>query len=324
MTSGTTPPPPAGLSPVVALPATFAAYRPLETVLAADDFDTGMNGWLDLRPNFTGPDFTAHAHEIDLEHWGPTMLSSATFAFAGTHGSASGTYSLKLSNRAPAAPAVEPPASGSMGLAIKRLAVPPGAELLRVEATVAYTSVQDRPGLGVDAMRAFGLFVDLQDAEHRYMPGVRYVNVVDGRRVRAWQYYHETDADDVSWSYGIDGWHKAGIDPQWFGRRHPDGGTDATAWFPDGATSLIYNETDDKINWMRLALTVDLRTRDYVTFTAHDRELTFPEGARPTPGPVYENIGGLLNPVFYVEADGDQPVNLFVDSVVVSVGRAAA
>jgi hypothetical protein len=276
--------------PVIALSSAVAGYQPLATVLCAD-------------------------------HWGPTMLSSATFPFAGTHGSASGTWSLKLSNRSPAAPAVQPPASGSMGLAIKRLSVPRGAELLRVEATVAYTSVQDRPGLGTDAMRAFGLFVDLQDAQHRYMPGVRYVNAVDGQRVRTWQYYSESHVSDAEWSYGNDGWHKTGIDPQWFGRRYPDGSTDATTWFPDGRQHPIYNETDDKINWTRLSLTVDLRTRAYAGFSALDREFVFPAGARPTPGPVYENIGGLLNPVFFVEADGDQPVNLFVDSVVVSVGR---
>jgi hypothetical protein len=309
------------MHPVLTLPSSFAGYRPLETIVSADDFDTGMNGWLDLRPNFTGPDFTAHAHEIDLEHWGPSMLSSATFPYAGTHGSASGTYSLKLSNRSPAAPAVEPPASGSMGLAIKRLSVPQGTALLRVEARVAYTSVHDRPGLGIDAMRAFGMFIDLQDPQHRYMPGLRYVNAIDGRPVRAWQYYSESDVDDASWSYGSDGWHKTGIDPQWFGRRYPDGSTDATTWFDNAGQQLIYNETDDKINWTRIALTVDLRTRSYVQFSALDREFHFPAGARPTMGPVYENIGGLLNPVFFVEADTDQPVNLFIDSVVVSAGQ---
>ncbi len=108
----------------------------------------------------------------------------AGFAFGGTHGSASGTYSLKISSRAAAAPADQPPAAGSMGLAIKRLAVPGDARRLRIEALLAYKVEQDRPGLGVDDLRAFGMFVDLQDDEHRYMPGVRYVNAVGGEPVR--------------------------------------------------------------------------------------------------------------------------------------------
>lgn len=294
-------------------------FTPLPRVLVADDFDTGMNGWLDLRPNFVAPGFREHSDEIDLIHWGPTMLSSATFAFGGTHGSAQGTYSLKISSRATAAPADEPPAPGSMGLAIKRLAVPPGARRLRIEALIAYKAEQDRPGLGVNDLRAFGLFVDLQDGEHRYMPGVRYVNAIDGAPVRRWQFYSPTNASDDEWSYGSDGWHKAGIDPQWFGERHADGSTAATTWFDDGHQHLIYNESDDKLNWTPISLTIDLATRSYERFSAGNRTLTFPEGAHPTWAPAYADIEGLLNPVFFVETGTDRRVSLFVDSVVVSV-----
>lgn len=300
-------------------------FDPLPRVLVADDFDNGMSGWLDLRPNFVGPDFREHSDDIDLIHWGPTMLSSATFAFGGTHGSAQGTYSLKISSRASAAPADQPPAPGSMGLAIKRLAVPPRAHRLRIEALFAYKAEQDRPGLGVDDVRAFGFFVDLQDAEHRFMPGVRYVNAVDGRPVRAWQYYSATDATDAEWNYGaVDGWHKPGVDPQWFGRRSADGSTDATTWFDEGAQHLIYNESDDKLNWTPLSLTVDLRTRRYEEFRVGGRVLTFPDGAHPTLAPAYDDIEGLLNPVFFVEADTDRRVSLFLDSVVISVETGAA
>jgi hypothetical protein len=291
---------------------------PLPNVISADDFDTGMNGWLDLRPNFVGADFAAHAREIDLEHWGSVMLSSATFAFSGTHGSAAGTYSLKLGTRHPASPASEPPAPGSMSLAIKRLSCPPNARLLQVDAVIAYTTEQDRPGLGVDSLRSFGLFVDLQDEQHRYMPGVRFVNAVDGVRTRRWQYYRATESTDAEWNFGRPGWHQAGVDPQWFGQRSSDGSTSASSWFEDGAQSLIYNETDDKINWMPISLTIDLRTRQYRSFRAHNREFTFPPGTGPTLAKTYENIGGLLNPVFFVETDGDRRVSLFVDSVVVS------
>jgi hypothetical protein len=303
---------------ITSLSSTFATYRPLPTVVAADDFDTGMNGWLDLRPNFVGPEFAAHSDEVDLIHWGPVMLSSATFAFSGTHGSAHGTYSLKISSRAAANPADQPPAPGSMGLGIKRLTVPADARFVRVESTIAYKAEQDRPGLGVNDVRAFGFFMDLQDTEHRYMPGVRYVNSVDGQPVRQWQYYSETSDTHADWNYGNDGWHQVGVDPQWFGTRYPDGSTSATTWFLDGNQHLLYNESDDKINWMRLSLTVDVQKREYVAFTAHNRHLTFSQGARPTWAPPYANIQGLLNPVFFVESDSARRVSLFLDSVLIS------
>jgi hypothetical protein len=294
-------------------------FDPLPRVLVADDFDHGMSGWLDLRPNFVAPGFREHSGDIDLIHWGPTMLSSATFAFGGTHGSAQGTYSLKISSRAAAAPPDQPPAPGSMGLSIKRLAVPPGVRRLRVEALFAYKAEQDRPGLGVNDVRAFGMFVDLQDGEQRYMPGVRYVNALEGEPIRRWQYYSPTDATDAEWSYGVDGWHKAGIDPQWFGRRSSDGSTVATTWFEDGEQHLIYNESDDKLNWTPLSLTVNLETRTYEEFRVGGRAHRFPAGARPTLAPAYNDIEGLLNPVFFVEADTARRVSLFLDSVMVSV-----
>lgn len=296
-------------------------FEPLPRILVDDDFDAGMSGWLDLRPNFVAPEFREHSDDIDLIHWGPTMLSSATFAFGGTHGSARGTYSLKLSSRAAAAPPDRPPAPGSMGLAIKRLSVPADVRRIRIEALIAYKVEQDRPGLGVDDLRAFGLFVDLQDGEHRYMPGVRYVNALKGSPVRRWQFYSATDATDEEWSYGADGWHKAGIDPQWFGARSSDGSTAATTWFEDGEQHLIYNESDDKLNWTPISLTVNLANRSYEEFRAGGRRMRFPADAHPTLAPAYNDIERLLNPVFFVEADTDRRVSLFVDSVVISAEK---
>lgn len=306
------------MSLTTALSPAFATYLPLPTIVVADDFDEGMNGWLDLRPNFVRDGFRAHSQEIDLIHWGPAMLSSATFAFAGTHGSAHGNYSLKVSSRAAAAPADQPPAPGGMGLGIKRLTVPAEARLIRLEAMFAYKVEQDRPGLGVNDLRAFGVFIDLQDSAHRYMPGVRYVNAVHGEPVRRWQYYTETDSSHEDWNYGHDGWHKVGVDPQWYGQRFLDGSTSATEWFADGAQNLVYNESDDKLNWMRLSLTVDIQEREYVEFIAHGRRLEFPTHAHPTLADPYANIERLLNPVFFVEADTDRRVSLFLDSVLIT------
>lgn len=296
-------------------------FDPLSRVLIADDFDHGPSGWLDLRPNFVRPGFAVHDDIVDLQHWGSVMISSATFPFAGSHGSASGTYSLRLATRSPAAASDQPPAGGSMSLAIKRLSRPYRARRLRVEALFAYTTDQDRPGFAIDAMRAFGLMIDLQDDDHRFMPGVRYVNATDGEPQRRWQFYSRTGVGDRDWNYGEPGWHKAGIDPQWFGRRRRDGSTDATTWFDARPQQLIYNETDDKINWMPLSLTVDLAERRYLGFRCGPREYAFPEEAGPTLASPYENIGELINPVFFVEADADRRVNLYLDSIMISYDR---
>ena len=302
-------------------PAYSGYFDPLPRILAADDFDHGPSGWLDLRPNFVRPGFAVHDDIIDLQHWGSVMISSATFPFAGSHGSATGTYSLRLATRGPAAAADQPPASGSMSLAIKRLSRPAEARLLRVEALFAYTTDQDRPGFAIDAMRAFGLMIDLQDDDHRFMPGIRYVNATGGEPRRRWQFYSRTEADDAAWNYGRPGWHRAGIDPQWFGIRQPDGSTAATTWFDGDPQPLIYNETDDKINWMPLSLTIDLAERRYAGFRCGPRSYTFPDGAGPTLADPYENIGQLINPVFFVEADTDRRVNLYLDSVLISYAR---
>ncbi|MGH8964354.1 MAG: DUF6772 family protein, partial [Actinomycetes bacterium] len=116
----------------------------------------------------------------------------------------------------------------------------------------------------------------------------------------------------------------AGIDPQWFGERGEDGSTVATTWFEEGEQHLIYNESDDKLNWTPFSLTIDLARRSYEELRVGSKILRFPEGAHPTLAPAYSDIEGLLNPVFFVEADTDRRVSLFLDSVVVSAeGRLA-
>ena len=97
-------------------------FTPLRNILCYDVFDRGFNGWMTLMPNFTEhPDFDVPPTLVDKTQWPPVMLSSATFRYPGTHGSMSGTYSLKLSTRPVAAPYTEKPAPGSLGHAIKRL-----------------------------------------------------------------------------------------------------------------------------------------------------------------------------------------------------------
>ena len=97
-------------------------YTPLKNVLSYDIFNTGLNGWMTLMPNFTEyPDFDVPKTLVCKDQWPPVMLSSATFRYPGTHGAMSGTYSLKLSTRPVAAPYTEKPADGCLGHAIKRM-----------------------------------------------------------------------------------------------------------------------------------------------------------------------------------------------------------
>jgi len=306
---------------MIAFPPGLSRFQPLETILTYDDFDTGLNGWLDLKPNYRFEGFDPRKGPLDLTRWGPTMLSSATFAFPGTHGSMSGTYSLKLTTRPVANKYEEIPAAGSLGHAIKRLSMHKTG-LAQFEMWYTYTPEQDRIGLGEKDIRAFGVLFDVQDGQYRYMPAVRYLNAVNGELVQRWQYGNAEGVTDAEWEYGVEGWCKRGIDPQWFGRRHADGSTDGFKFVPDGAQKLCYNESDDKINWMYLRFQVDLATRQYVELQSGDRKFDL-RGLAPTLVPAYANIEGLLNPMLWIETDTNRRVFLYVDSIVLSIGQEA-
>lgn len=294
-------------------------YQPLDKILCFDRFDRGNCGWLDLRPNFVDPGFLAHSREVDLIHWGPTMISSATFPRMGTHGAMNGTYSLKLTTRKAAGPIDHHPVPGSMGVAIKRLAQHGTYRELQLEAWVAYTPEDDREGRGDLDVRAFGCFFDLQSGGNRWMPGVRYLNSAEGKPVKKWQYFTVRDGvTDADWSYGTKGWHLVGVDSEWFGRRYPDGSSDGFDWVPDGEQKVVANESDDKINWMYLRLLIDVRRREYAELQCMDRTFDL-RGRAPHMAPNYDGIDGLINPVFFIETDAERRAFLFVDSTVLSV-----
>lgn len=296
----------------------LSKYNPLSRIITSDQFNNGYCGWLDLRPNFVKAGFAPHSEEIDLIHWGPTMLSSATFPMMGTHGAMSGGRSLKLTTRANSAPIDRPPAPGSMGLAIKRMAVPGSLHLLQLETWFTYTPEPSVAGLGDRDVRAFGCFVDLQSQGNRWMPGVRYVNAADGEYIKRWQYFHvNEEVDHRRWNYGNDGWHKVGVDGQWYGQRQADGSGDGFQWIENGGQDLVANEADDKINWMYLRFTIDVSRREYVELQCMDKVMDL-RGKQPTLAPEYKGITGLLNPVFFIETGANRRVFLFLDSVVIS------
>ncbi|MBS1814696.1 MAG: hypothetical protein JSS87_07455 [Acidobacteria bacterium] len=294
-------------------------FNPLSRVHTYDDFDLGFNGWMDLTPNFVYPDFRQAKTEIDLASWAPTMLSSAPMRFAASHGSMEGTYSLKLNTKPVANRWEEIPASGSMGTAIKRLSGFGNPSKLQIETWYSYTPQQDREGLGEEDIRAFGFYFDVQDSEYRYMPGVRYVNSINGQLVKRWQYWKVSEGvSKKDWCFGLEeGWQEPGVDNLWYGRRYPDGSADGYQWIPNGEQDLLYNESPDKINWIYFRLTVDCRKREYIELQSQDKVFDL-RGLTPTLTPRYKGIDNLINPIFYLEADTNRSVNLFLDSVVYS------
>ena len=298
----------------------LARYQPLKRILCYDDFSRGFNGWVDLMPNFTLPDYQARESSVEKTQWGPIMLSSASFAQVGTHGAMSGTYSLKLATRPHAARYEEPPAPGSMSHAIKRLTYDQTAPgLVQFEMYYAYTPEHVGWGLNEQDIRAFGFSFDMQDAEARRFVGIKYINSINGELKKEWQYMQAADVTDEEWAYNTEGdWCKKGVDPMWFGRRRPDGTADGFKFIPDSRQELCYNESNDKINWLYLRLTYDMKKHEYVEMQSMNKVFDL-RGIAPTMVAPYARIEGLLNPVIWVETDTDRRVFLYVDSVVISV-----
>lgn len=309
----------------------LSKFRPLETVLTYDDFDHGLNGWTELTGNYQQDAVAVvpgHQPFTDLR---PPMLSSATFPIVGTHGSLNGIYSLKLATRPIAARAEEPIVRGSISQCLKRLTWQQRG-LVQFEMWFAYKPEADRPGIGENEFRAFGVLWDIQDDRHRYFPAVRYLNAANGIMRQRWQYAQAKPVSDEEWSGNLPtsitedrtgAWGaKRGIDPQWFGRRYPDGSTDGFREIPNGLQRLCYNETFDKINWHYLRFQVDTVRREYVELQCNDRTFDL-RGIHPTLVDAYPRIPGLLNLAFWVEADTNRRCFLFVDSVVISTGSAA-
>lgn len=307
-------------------------FRPLERIITFDDFDSGLSGWVPLSPNFRQDKldyFPSQRRHID---WGAPMLSNATFGYLGSHGSAAGTYSMKVPTRPVAAPAEELPVAGSLGIALKRLTLP-RERFLRFEMVFALKAEQDRPSIGDSDIRAFGFTWDIQDSEKRYFIGARFMNAANGVMQQRWQYLKASDGSDEEWgelgesAVGHDPesgavkkvFIKRGLGSEHLGKRYPDGSGDGFADVPGGRQELCYNETADKINWHHMSLTIDLVARQYVSLSCLNEDFDL-RGIEATLVEPYPRINQLLNPLLWVEADTHRRVFLFVDSVLVSSG----
>lgn len=304
-------------------------FQPLSEIVCHDDFDTGMNGWMPLTPNLRQDALDYFPSQERHKDWGAPMLSSATFGLAGTHGSRTGVYSLKIPTRQVAAPAEEFPPAGSLGIGIKRLTFQK-RQPLRFEMYYAMKAEQDRPGIGETAIRAIGFTWDIQDESQRYFCGVRYVNSANGKMQRRWQYLRATEGTDEEWGElgasavaenpGETVHIQRGLGSEHLGRRDTTGGGEGFAEIAGSTQDLCYNETADKINWHYLSFTMDLGAREYVELQSLDQTWDL-RGCLPTLTEPYPRLNHLLNPLLWVESDTDQRVFLFVDSVMISTGE---
>ncbi len=303
-------------------------YRPLKNILFADDFDKGLNGWINLMPNFRQDEFNYYPAQTGWTSWGPPMLSSATYGYAGTHGSLHGTYSMKISSRPVANPAQDLPAPGGMGMAIKRLTHMQRG-YLKCEMYYTFTTEQNVPGVGEDAIRALGFFWDSTDDKSRTFFGARYLNSANGDMQQRWQVVQVDKNNTDPWGYvgesapGDTPDEKVtlerGIDTQWLGTRQANGSTNGYYDIPNSSQKLCYNETPDKINWHYFALTVDLNKGEYVELASVDKRFDL-RGIPATTVGRYPRIDWLLNPVVYIESDTSRRVFMYVDSIVNSIG----
>ena len=86
---------------------------------------------------------------------------------------------------------------------------------------------------------------------------------------------------------------------------------------PGGEQDLLYNESPDKLNWLYLRLTVDVKKREYIELQSMDKVFDL-RGIQPTLCERYDSIDNLINPIFFVETDANRSVHLYLDSIVYS------
>jgi hypothetical protein len=297
---------------------TLSKFNPLPRILAHDDFDTGLHGWVELGGNYDGK---GRYESLDrhFRDFRPPQLSSCDFFDVGTHGAMSGTYALKLASR---------PYPGHTATAIRRLTMS-GKGLVQIEAYLAYKSEADagQADGGDDAFGdmewdgnkhpseaqfgAFTMGTDLcGDGGVRYHAVARYQNAdEDGTMLRQWKYP---------------------VVPEPTPREHHEGkvdypyATDFTAPDPDDwrvygePQELCMNEVPTKVNWHYLRWLIDTDARKNVELQFNNRIMDW----SGVPVPIYEDRYGslenLLNFYFSVRTLSGTRNFLYLDSVLIS------
>ena len=269
----------------------LSRFSPLPRVLWYDDFDGGLQGWTGLIGNYEGSLDAMLPGFRDLR---PPMLSNATMWDTGTAGSAHGTYAMKLSTR---------PEAGGLAVGIKRDTWRRQGKI-QLEAIVTFKPEATEMALSELDVRAVGVLFDLQDAEHRVMPHLRYLNAWEGKPVARWQYKEDrVPIRDI----GASGKTRSHF------HLSPEGWLD----LPGEPQRLCYNEIATKQNWHYLRVGFDLETMSFNGFRCNDRTYDL-STVRPMVMPAMANLWCMLNVVFWAETDRNKRAFLYVDSVVLS------
>ena len=222
------------------------------------------------------------------------MLSNSTMWDTGSAGSWDGTYAMKLATR---------PAAGSLAVAVKRVTFR-HAGPIQLEARFTFKPEATELELSELDVRVVGIMFDLQDAEHRVMPHLRYLNALNGEAAGRWQFKRQREhfADIGTSGKTVSHYHLA-----------PSGWEDV----PEGQQLLCYNEIATKQNWHYVRIGFDLESMSFTAFQCNDRHYDV-SGMAPMVMPAMANLWCMLNLGFFVETDCDKRAFLYVDSVTLS------
>jgi hypothetical protein len=274
----------------------LSRFDPLRRIISFDDFDRGFCGWTQLVGNY---EETLDAMLPGYAQHSQAMLSTLGTWDFGSHGSADGSYALKVASR---------PRRGAQNVAIKRLTFRQRAPI-RVEFYFTFKPEASEMKLSETDVRSIGLLYDLQggdrDADNdRVMPHLRFLNALDGEHVQKWQFKRRTT-----------NMHPIGSDNKTVSHYHlaPQDWED----LPGGQQRLCYNEIPTKVNWHYACLDFDLETMRATAFRCNDRRFDV-SGFESIRIPAMRNLWCMLNLAFFVESDTDKRAFLYLDSVCLS------
>ena len=269
----------------------LSKFDPLPRIIFYDDFDHGLQGWSELIGNYEDSLDTMLPQYADMR---PPMLSSGTMWDTGAAGSMEGSYALKIATR---------PVAGHIAVDLKRVTWRHRGPV-RLETYFTFKPEASELRLSETDVRSVGVLFDIQDAEFRWMPHLRYLNALDGRQIAKWQFKRVREP------------------------LRPIGGTGKTVshyhlapsnWedVPGGHQLLCYNEIATKYNWHYLRVDLDLSRRAITHLQCNDRVHDL-AGVEPMVLPAMANLWCMLNVAFWAETDVDKRAFLYLDSVLLS------
>jgi hypothetical protein len=274
----------------------LSRFDPLSRIICLDDFDKGFCGWTQLVGNYEGsldtmlPGYAQHSQ---------AMLSTLPTWDFGSHGSADGSYALKIASK---------PRKGAQNVSIKRLTFRKRGPI-RLEFYFCFKPEANEMRLSETDVRSFGFLYDLQsgdsdDDSWRIMPHLRFLNAIDGEHVQKWQFKRRTKPFLALGSENKTATHY---------HLSPEDWED----LPGGHQKLCYNEIPTKVNWHYARFDFDLETMKATSFRCNDRVFDL-ENFGSIRIPAMRNLWCMLNLAFFVETDTDKRASLYLDSVCLS------